>query len=169
NRVESMPCTSSSTNRAGQPWDKPGHDEGRNERSKGSGTPTDACLHLRIIRMRRALIGARSPVGVPPRLCAEGALVPPVLLQARLPGTKPQLHSLSGRYPPLPVPVQGSTSRAGHSTGRLMPKAARERIASPPAGTAHAPCSGVPREHVPTRARCPPCNRNSDYCHITFP
>src|SRR6266576_600891 len=30
-----------------------------------------------------------------------------------------------------------STSRAGHSAGRLMPKAARERVASPPAGTAY--------------------------------
>jgi len=35
-----------------------------------------------------------------------------------------------------------STSRAGHSAGRLMPDAARERIASPPAGTALAPQFG---------------------------
>jgi hypothetical protein len=32
----------------------------------------------------------------------------------------------------------------------MMPKAARERTANPRAGTALAPCSGVPREHVPS-------------------
>ena len=58
------------------------------------------------------------------------------------------LRIFSGRYPPLPVPVQRSTSRAGHSAGRLMPEAARERLAKPPAGTALAPaarCASGPR------------------------
>jgi hypothetical protein len=32
----------------------------------------------------------------------------------------------------------------------MMPKADRERTANPRAGTALAPCSGVPREHVPS-------------------
>ena len=36
-------------------------------------------------------------------------------------------------------PSPGSTSRPGHSAGRLMPDAARERLATPPAGTALAP------------------------------
>ena len=40
-----------------------------------------------------------------------------------------------------PVPVQRSTSQAGRSAGRLMPEAARERFAIPPAGTALAPMS----------------------------
>ena len=35
-----------------------------------------------------------------------------------------------------------STSRAGRSAGRVMPDAARERVAKPPAGTALAPRSG---------------------------
>ena len=43
-----------------------------------------------------------------------------------------------------------STSRAGRSAGRLMPDAARERIAKPPAGTALAPQS---RECLPDRVR----------------
>jgi hypothetical protein len=37
------------------------------------------------------------------------------------------LALLHGRYPRLPVPAQGCTSRPGHSAGRLMPEAARER------------------------------------------
>jgi hypothetical protein len=41
-----------------------------------------------------------------------------------------------------PHPV--STSHAGHNAGRLMPDAARERVVSPPAGTALAPLSGLP-------------------------
>ena len=41
-----------------------------------------------------------------------------------------------------PRPV--STSHAGHSAGRLMPDAARDRVVSPPAGTALAPLSVLP-------------------------
>ena len=36
-------------------------------------------------------------------------------------------RGLNGRYPPSPVPVQGSTSHPGHSAGRLMPETAREQ------------------------------------------
>ncbi len=36
----------------------------------------------------------------------------------------------------------------------MMPEAARERTANPPAGTAPAPRSGVPREHVPCERDC---------------
>jgi len=47
-----------------------------------------------------------------------------------------------------------STSHAGHSAGRLMPDAARERVVSPPAGTALAPLSVLPSaEGVLHRAR----------------
>ena len=59
--------------------------------------------------------------------------------QARLPATW-RGHvlriPLSGRYPPLPVPVQRRTSRSGRNAGEMMPNAARERVASPPAGAA---------------------------------
>jgi hypothetical protein len=40
-------------------------------------------------------------------------------------------------------PRTASTSRAGHSAGRMMPDAARERVTNPPAGTALAPFQGV--------------------------
>ena len=36
-------------------------------------------------------------------------------------------RGLSGRYPPSPVPVQGSTSRPGHNAGRHDAQAAREQ------------------------------------------
>jgi hypothetical protein len=37
------------------------------------------------------------------------------------------LTRLNGCYPPRPVPVQRSTSRAGRIAGRMMPETARER------------------------------------------
>src|ERR1700733_586614 len=36
-------------------------------------------------------------------------------------------RGLNGRYPPSPVPAQGSTSHPGHNAGGLMPEAAREQ------------------------------------------
>ena len=53
------------------------------------------------------------------------------------------LRPLSGRYPPLPVPVQRRTSRSGHNAGEMMPNAARERLAKPRAGTALARAAWV--------------------------
>jgi hypothetical protein len=50
-----------------------------------------------------------------------------------------------------PVLSPASSSRSGRSAGRWCPGAARERIATPRAGTALASRSGVPREHVPHR------------------
>ena len=44
-----------------------------------------------------------------------------------------------------------------------FPGTARERPAKPPAGTALAPCPGVPREHVPMSEQ-PSCNRYGDEC-----
>jgi len=42
------------------------------------------------------------------------------ILQA---GGRPHMgRGLNGRYPPSPVPVQGSTSRPGHNAGGLIPK-----------------------------------------------
>src|SRR5580700_5273954 len=53
---------------------------------------------------RRALSGARTPVGVPPRLSPEG-----IIPSQRL-GFRPGFLGLGldGRYPPSPVPVQGA-------------------------------------------------------------
>ena len=68
--------------------------------------------------MRRAPCKARSPFGVPPRLSPKG-IIPSQRLSFR-PGFLGR--GLHGRYPPSPVPVQGSTSHPGHSAGGLMPK-----------------------------------------------
>src|SRR5204863_8436323 len=57
---------------------------------------------------------------------------------------------LSGRYPPLPVPVQRRTSHPSRSARGLMPKAARARVASPPAGTA---LTRAIRDCLPDRVR----------------
>jgi hypothetical protein len=64
-----------------------------------------------------------------------------------------------GRYPRRKnerrnCPRTVSTSHAGHSAGGLMPDAARDRVVSPPAGTALAPLSVLPSaEGVLHRAR----------------
>ena len=67
---------------------------------------------------RRALSGARTPVGVPPRLSPKG-----IIPSQRL-GFRPGFLGLglNGRYPPSPVPVQRCTSHPGHRAGRLIPK-----------------------------------------------
>jgi hypothetical protein len=67
---------------------------------------------------RRALSGARTPVGVPPRLSPKG-----IIPSQRL-GFRPGFlgRGPNGRYPPSPVPVQGCTSHPGHHAGRLIPK-----------------------------------------------
>ena len=89
---------------------------------------------------QRALSGARTPVGVPPRLSPKG-----IIPSQRL-GFRPGFlgRGLHGRYPPSPVPVQGCTSHPGHNAGRHDAQAARERTANPPAGTAPAPPHGLP-------------------------
>jgi len=94
--------------------------------------------------MRRASSGTRTSVGVPPRLSPKGLSSPKAQRQAMLPGTWPERSVLYAR-PNLgaetlrlstgvtrakPVPVQRSTSRAGHSAGRHDAQAARERTVS---------------------------------------
>ncbi len=88
------------------------------QRNKGSGTPADAVPQPPHLAMRLAPCKARSPFGVPPRLSPKG-IIPSQRLSFR-PGFLGR--GLHGRYPPSPVPVQGCTSRPGHSAGRLMPK-----------------------------------------------
>jgi hypothetical protein len=88
------------------------------ERKKGFGgeTPTDARLFCRAVRAR-------------PRL-KRGGTQP----QAMLPGTRPL--RLTGFPRPCLSQSSECTSRPGPSAEGLMPKAARERVASPRAGTA---------------------------------
>ena len=89
----------------------PQKEEGRRNAGKRWSPPP----HL---AMRHAPCRARSPVGVPPRLSPKG-----IIPSQRL-GFRPGFlgRGLNGRYPPSPVPVQGSTSHPGHNAGRLIPK-----------------------------------------------
>ena len=99
--------------------------------------------HRRILRCGARSFGARTLVGVPPRLSPKG-IIPSQRLSFR-PGFLGR--GLNGRYPPSPVPVQGCTSHPGHNAGRHDAQAAREQAANPPAGTALAPmtrCASAP-------------------------
>ncbi len=91
-------------------------------RKQGSGTPTDAYPTSAPLRVRRAQSAARSPLGVPPRLCARWDVHPQGSTWARLRDTR--FHAgvtrcrlcQSSDAPRAPVIVPA----------RLMPKAARE-------------------------------------------
>jgi hypothetical protein len=110
---------------------------------EGGGTPANAGLppHLAMRRalLRSALVCRRSTaVLAQGSISSQGLSFRPGFLG----------RGLHGRYPPSPVPVQGSTSRPGHNAGRHDAQAARERTANPPAGTALAAmtrCASAPR------------------------
>ncbi len=72
----------------------------------------------RVKRRGARSYGARTLAGVPPRLSPKG-IIPSQRLSFR-----PCFlgRGLNGRYPPSPVPVQGSTSRPGRNAGGLIPK-----------------------------------------------
>ena len=89
---------------------------------------------------------------------AKGTIHPQGSAQAMLPETWPERSILNARpnrgaetsrfstgvTRAAPVPVQRSTSRAGHSAGRMMPKPPEcDSDEPPPAGTALAPPDGV--------------------------
>ena len=80
----------------------------KNERKKGSGTPTDAYPTVRIISDAAACSAEHARLSAFHRGSSWRCRNISVQLQARLPGTRPpvQRQSLGGRYPPLPVPVQ---------------------------------------------------------------
>ena len=77
-------------------------------------------------------------------------------------------RGLNGRYPPSPVPVQGSTSRPGHNAGGLMPEAAREQGGWPHPRAPHLPH----RRKVPSPAASlvskirSLCNVKRDKCQV---
>ena len=115
----------------------------------------------------RAPIGVRTTVGVPPRFLPKGLSSPKASAPGQACWTR-QERSVRYARPPgahlaqlkraLPRPrlsqSSDSTSRAGHSAGRLMPDAARERVAKPPAGTAYfAPLLVMPARPRPIWAR----------------
>src|SRR5580704_5460061 len=133
------------------------------ERNKGSGTPADADQHPPHLAMRLAPCKARSPFGVPPRLSPKG-IIPSQRLSFR-PGFLGR--GLNGRYPPSPVPVQGCTSRPGHSAGRLMPKPPENGVYGPVRG--HRPRSTAgeypqPTASLPSETDSSACNCIGDGC-----
>ena len=106
---------------------------------KGSRTPTDA-VRNRLPCGKRAPCRARSPVGVPRRLCPRDSRIPKVQPG---PGFAEQAPVDGGGIPPAFAPVPASTSHAGHNAGRHDVRAAREQMGTNPlpAGTAPAPAS----------------------------
>ena len=107
--------------------------------------------------MRLALFTARSFVGVPPRLSPKG-IIPSQRLSFR-PGFLGR--GLNGRYPPSPVPVQGSTSHPGHSAGGLMPKPPENGVYRPVRG--HRPRSAAGEYPRPTASL--PSETDSSACN----
>jgi hypothetical protein len=156
------------------PYPPPLAGEGR-VGARGSGTPTGAnihcprharrCCHLPALRAQRALIGARSPVGVPPRLLPGGfrpfrsapgqaswdAARAPDPVSPPQPGGERPCAADTGVTRARLSQSRESTSRTGRSAGqhdaRSCPGA---ECIVPRAGTALAPLSGVPSaEGVP--------------------
>ncbi len=98
--------------------------------------------NLRALRARLALSGARSPVGVPPRLSPEGLSSPRLSVGPGFPGLSADKRRSSPRR--RRPRLQRCTSHAGHGAGRLMPKPPGSGgDEPPPAGTALAPSTGV--------------------------
>ena len=117
-----------------------GTDDERNERERtkeniGGETPTDAmrilpCRRARPRLKREAHDCRRSTAVLAPRSLSSQGTQP----QAMFPGTRPLC--MTGFPRPCLSQSSECTSRPGPSAEGLMPKAARERVASPPAGTA---------------------------------
>jgi hypothetical protein len=112
------------------------------------------------LRMRRALSGARTPVGVPPRLLHRRTNATAQLQPCFLG------RGFDGCYPSSAYPSPARSAQAGHRAGRTVSRAARERTANPPASTAPAPPHGLPPEGVPWRAGFFPSKRCGDRCQM---
>ena len=121
-------------------------------KTKGYGTPTDAVVQPAVLLARPRLqqkahayrrSTAALPWGISHRPGAtSGHASWDVGLAPNLshpPSEGRSLRSFCGRYPPSPVPVQRAPRSLVCSARTLMPEAARERLATPPAGTALAP------------------------------
>src|ERR1700691_6557774 len=95
-------------------------------------------------RYRLKALRARSPLGAPLAVLAAqiNATAQP----------RPRFMRTGGcrRYPHHRTHPQRSTSRTGHSAGRVDAQAAREQFARLPAGTALAPLSGSHLESAPS-------------------
>jgi len=115
---------------------------------RGGRTPTDAEPTAALAHGARSAERARLSAfhrGSPRRTWQSSAQ-----LQARLPGTWSS-RALPALSCPSPVAAPHAPVVMPES---MMPGAARERTANPPAGTAPAPPHGLPPEGVPWRAGC---------------
>jgi hypothetical protein len=82
----------------------------------------------------------------------------------RGPGQASWDRALRGLCPPPPAHFQRCTPHAGLSAGRLDARAARERIANPPAGAVLAPMVRHASGPRPSRERGCGCNFIGDKC-----
>jgi hypothetical protein len=140
------------------PLTPPHKGEGNKQIRKGSRTPKGARSSNRTCKVRRASGGTRTPSGVPLRLMPKGLLIPRAQPRPSFLGLGESLRAYGPRQPgrvsqaspralPAPAcPSPVSTSRAGPSAGRLMPKPPERGSDKPPlAGTALAPPAEVTR------------------------
>jgi hypothetical protein len=132
------------------------------KKKEGCGTPVNADSYPPHLAARHAPCRTRTPSGVPPRLSPMGLVIPKAQLQARLPGTR--RRKAAGFSRRRLAPITASTSRTGHSAGRLMPEAARKRPAKPFAGTVLARRPGMPPEPPPSQRRGGAGNWTGDEC-----
>ena len=123
----------------------------------GGETPTDAmgimpCRRARPRLQRKAHDCRRSTAAL-----AKGTFV---VFDATSGQASWDVAAFARRVLPAPAdPSSASSLHPGHSAEGLMPKAARERVATPPAGTALAPHNGLPAIARPIDGRGSPlCN-----------
>jgi len=130
---------------------------------QGSGTPTDALSHDAVPAGTAAHFAKRARLSAfhrgsfvrrrnaPVQLIGERSDAVLRAAMARLPGNAAATITLLGGR--LPTPAYPSPVEAPHGPVivpvSMMPRAARERIVTPPAGTALAPSSGVPSRRRP--------------------
>ncbi len=128
-------------------------------RSVSCSAPAGAARATRVPACADPPLRARSPVGVPPRFFPWDCASPRCSFRPCFRGIGGALDLLLPRQgedraqfvralpaPTCPFIVQRAPRVLVRSAGRLMPEAARERIASPRAGTALAPPPGMPPE-----------------------
>jgi hypothetical protein len=96
--------------------------------------------------VRRCPVRDSTPGGVPPRLLPKGLTHPEGSALGH--ASRDAVAERAGVLPAAPARLQRCTSRAGLSAGGLMPEAARERFATPSAGTVLARWPGMPPDHL---------------------
>jgi hypothetical protein len=113
------------------------------QKKKGSGTPTNAGHHRRILRCGTHPAGRARLSAFHHGSHLREYSIPKAQLQARLPGTR-SVRAL----PAFACPSPGKHLPSRSSCREADTQAAREQTANPPAGTAPAPPFGLPPEGV---------------------